>query len=814
MTKYIHYYLLLIFFCFHFSWGQKQTFNWYFGNGAGLSFKTNPPTVLTDSKMKTFEGCACISDKDGNLLFYTDGLTIWDKNHDVMPNGTGLYGHPSATQSAVLVPMPNDPDIYYVFTVGLTNPRFAYTVVDMSLRGGLGDVDVKRKNKELFTKSGSGFGTRHACEKVAVVRHANGRDFWIVGHDFVNRRSLSKGPGNTFFVYLLTKLGLRIPKLYNVGNVHHNNRGYMRFSSSGRYLALTIGPGISFKVVGSKVVTSVSHSSFFQLFNFNNKTGEITERTTGLTMLTDTATGDEAYKGFYGIEFSLNEQYLYMSTRFTKGNIYQYEIKTGNRKVVATNNDANALQMASDGKIYVALSKRQTRTVGVGYDGEPYIGTIENTDTPTPIFDDKAIYLGGKFSYEGLPSFPTFFGIKAILIDKPCIGKELNMTLWSQHLTDYQWDFGDGIVIDGKIPLGGKVVVKHTYKKEGDYKIKVRAHKGLIAHVAVKDIKVVKVNPISQFDSKVFCEADKDEVMQAKPVGGVYTGTGVTGGTFSPQKAGVGKHQIHYVYTNPDGCISDKKIIYEVKATPKIKLDRTSDFYCKTGRKKQVKVIAKERYRYLWKDSRGTTVSTTEVMEFTQPDVYEVTASNGKGCTAKLSFKVTEPKSDTFNRKALTIVHNHASKGNYLKILQHKFKPRSDFYFALDDEKGVYQKTPEFTNLSTGSHSLYIKDQYDACNIFKIDFVVFEFEPYFSPNNDGINDVWRIRNWSPIYGATELKIYNRYGLLIRKIKSDESWDGKDQNGNAMLPDDYWFKLGVKSPSGEQHYYMGHFTLLD
>eukprot|EP01035_Chromulina_nebulosa_P055523 gene55523-76076_t len=82
---------------------QKENNIWYFGNNCGLDFSTTPPTALTNGKINTNEGCSSVSDAQGNLLFYTDGLTVWNKNHAVMDNGTGLKGNSSSTQSSVVV---------------------------------------------------------------------------------------------------------------------------------------------------------------------------------------------------------------------------------------------------------------------------------------------------------------------------------------------------------------------------------------------------------------------------------------------------------------------------------------------------------------------------------------------------------------------------------------------------------------------------------------------------------------------------------------------------------------------------------------
>ena len=99
------------------SYSQRQTQNWYFGRNAGLSFVATPPTSLLDGALNTFEGCATFSDNQGNLLFYTDGMNVFDKNHQRMPNGSGLMGNPSSAQSGIIVPNSSSPSKFYVFTV-------------------------------------------------------------------------------------------------------------------------------------------------------------------------------------------------------------------------------------------------------------------------------------------------------------------------------------------------------------------------------------------------------------------------------------------------------------------------------------------------------------------------------------------------------------------------------------------------------------------------------------------------------------------------------------------------------------------------
>ena len=73
---------------------QNEMNNWYFGYGGGITFNTTPPSALTNGQLNQSEGCASISDKNGNLLFYTSGTKIYDASHVAMPNGLGLTGNP------------------------------------------------------------------------------------------------------------------------------------------------------------------------------------------------------------------------------------------------------------------------------------------------------------------------------------------------------------------------------------------------------------------------------------------------------------------------------------------------------------------------------------------------------------------------------------------------------------------------------------------------------------------------------------------------------------------------------------------------
>jgi hypothetical protein len=95
---------------------QKEADWWFFGRNASVHFTPAGVASFTDGALSTEEGCSVISDKTGKLLFYTDGITVWNANHKVMKNGDSLMGDPSSTQSSIAIPRPKHPGEYYLFT--------------------------------------------------------------------------------------------------------------------------------------------------------------------------------------------------------------------------------------------------------------------------------------------------------------------------------------------------------------------------------------------------------------------------------------------------------------------------------------------------------------------------------------------------------------------------------------------------------------------------------------------------------------------------------------------------------------------------
>jgi hypothetical protein len=315
-----------------------QNANWHFGEGADFSFLPDPfnPVSLSGSQMQTIEGCATVSDQEGNLLFYTNGITVWNKYHQIMVNGQELMGHISSTQGVIIVPQPSGRNKYFVITIdGVTGDEkgLYYSEVDMS--NGTGEVVLATKNTVLKDHNGVNIDSSYqsGAEKLTSTKHANGKDFWVVTQI-----------GGNIYSYLVT--GSTITQtpfavstapvaLSTIGNLSLTNSGQMKISPDGERIAIAYG---GYAVVQSGAVA---------IGSFDNSTGA----TSSFGSLIYISTNNYQY---YGVEFSPNSENLYFGAT---GRLYITDSFGSYTPVLLTSTGfSGAFQLAINGKIYASPS--------------------------------------------------------------------------------------------------------------------------------------------------------------------------------------------------------------------------------------------------------------------------------------------------------------------------------------------------------------------------------------------------------------------------------------------------------------------------
>jgi len=396
---------------------------WCVSDRIGLQFEPNADPQLFDTRLvpEPFYDAEChvsIGDGAGNLLFYLEARRppslpsrLRNAFHQIMPGSEELEAMGSIANGAIVLPRPGSESLFDLFTLCTTRGGGAERLViyrhaiDMS--DGLGRVsDANRLvNDDPLT------------DKLAAVRHANGRDWWLVAHGYQT---------NEFHVYLLDASGSLKAQRQAIGRVHagHNVRvGEMTFSPQGDRLGLVTGNGI------------------VEVFRFDRCTGRFSDP---VYLGVDNPPQDVPKSDFvahYGCSFSPSGRFFYYSTidRLFQIDLNATEPARSKEKIwedpVALANTLAQHELGPDGRIYIARYNHR------------YLSAIEYPDRKGKNcrFVRDFLSLGGRQVKAGLPNFPNYRLGAWIVADagrdtSVCAGQPIRLGSSAQAGLKYRWE--------------------------------------------------------------------------------------------------------------------------------------------------------------------------------------------------------------------------------------------------------------------------------------------------------------------------------------------------------------------------------------
>jgi hypothetical protein len=408
---------------------QKEGNIWYFGSHAGLDFNSGTAVALQNGALWCNDNSSTVCDANGQLLFYTNSDTVWNRLHQVMANGTGLLGSTTSGQCGVIVPQPGTSK-YYIFTNApfLNSTGLNFSVVDMAGDNGFGAVVVK--NAQLFP---------YTSEKLDAIYNPSDNSYWIITHPYES---------SYFLVYKLNSGGLYITPVISDSCAMYGGGNPNGYNAIGQ---MTISPD------GHTIASGVLYSGFIELCDFNMTTGHISNS----RIISD-------FPNPWGIAFSPDSRMLYADKWWTDS-VFQYNIYNPTKSAAsfnkvfvghatATNSfnyQAGYMQLGPDNKIYIA--RYQTH----------YLAVINQPDNPGLEcgFVNDGIYLGATMSTAGLSRTPLASPQLGFVATGRTTGSEIRAypNPSDGHFTlicPAEWA-GEAIVVEMADMVGKKVALRH-----------------------------------------------------------------------------------------------------------------------------------------------------------------------------------------------------------------------------------------------------------------------------------------------------------------------------------------------------------------
>jgi gliding motility-associated-like protein len=462
---------------------------WTFGLRSQLDFSQGTPVALAmPGSIEFFNGMSTISDPDGNLLFFSDGMSVYTNGYYLLDGTDDLHGNKGSTQSSIFIPEPGNENRYYLFTVDMyLLPVFKdgirYSVIEKI--DGLWKITLK--DQILFDKPNA--------QKIAAVKASNGIDYWVIVHGY------GQIEGDKFYAYKITNNGIDLTPVVSQGGTIQKNDDMETFTNNGGNMKVSTDGSLIALVIPTSLVGVI------EIFNFNNESGEIS--------LISTSGGQ--FNVPTGVEFSPDNSYLYVSTspaEITEVSfVYQFGLKPSvnwSNPVILDNFISNdepdnrvngALQLGVDGKIYLA----NYRYGGLDLS---YLSVINNPNrlglecnfNEIDHATNSRLFLNSTGSVIGLPNFvSTFLDIPQITYVNHCATEITYFNLRNnENIDNILWDFGDGnssTIEDG---------TENTFQTAGNYTVNVTEKYGSGTYTYDRDITIYPLPSVDLGDSIIY----------------------------------------------------------------------------------------------------------------------------------------------------------------------------------------------------------------------------------------------------------------------------------------------------------------------
>ena len=715
--------LLLALLLFQLASAQNQANIWYFGDYCGLDFNSGVPVNTHEINVASADAMSVMCDTIGNFLFCCNAKRILNRNGLTMPNGGNLIGSSAASMGALIVQQPGSDHMYYVFTVSSDFPDnngMYYSVVDMNLDGGLGDV-TSEKNIPLDMAWA-------ASNKLTSVQHANGENVWIITRNFKIDQWYAS--------FLLTSSGLTTQAVIShvPERTDNSNEGSMKVSPNKKYLTA------AYRRHG---LTNQALKQSLDICGFNASSGEI-------NILYTISKNPNDFTDQYqprAVEFSPDSKLLYITYYNTDDDklmeLYQYDmqyiedsLQFKQSETFIARGPVSGLQLARDGKIYCTEPRHGSQYEYLSVIHEPWKkGSACN-------FQANAVYLDGRTTHEFLPN---------MLLD------HLYRFEWegecARHPIAFQpnfipepanilWNFGDGETSTELWPV-------HFFEDGGEYEVDVTVnYPGGRVEETSRVITVLDSPNPDLGPDQLICGGEETVLTAGSDTGFYVWSTGSIGNNvFSITVSDSGTYWVRV--SNDLGCsISDT--IY-IGFYPKAVFVEDNLLITPTacggssGSIEGLQVEAYEIFTYEWYDGNGNPVSTNINIIDLAVGNYFLHVTDGHGCTT-ISDAYTITDAGDLDILEVEFDASYCGQNNGSIDISATSSGGTDLLFSIDNGTN-WQTDSIFTNLPSGNYFIKVGDQGDCETVFENNPAVIENIPgpeitnlVTTPENDYLAD--------------------------------------------------------------------------
>lgn len=457
---------------------MKYMAHWYFGVYGSIDFSSGAPvqttTALTNNTIKgesTYSsqleyqgGSVSLSDSSGNLLFYSNAVSVWNKNHQKISTAP-IFGASdiAASTGICYVPRPNHPGKYFI--VGASSNLF----VDPPEGAKFVEVDLNTNTVSSFKEFEHATLKKKLSEMLTVVPHCNGTDYWIITHGYGNEDA-------RFYSFLVTEDGIDYQQAPVISNATHpafqGSGNQLKSNRSGTKLILASPHGAASMTAGA-------------IYDFNSATGVVS----GEKNIPD-VTGYNNIQT--GAAFSPNEKYFYLmrsSNLATNGEpywLFQYRVSDMQYNIISAPGFyfASPFQPGPDGQIYVTTQDHYVSRISNPDEwGTVTVnGRFINMRSPNDVIRPGVSIPGFIDARRPIPTHPEF-----TISMEDCDTYRFTTICFDKY--DASWDFGDGST------TATSHTVVHDFAQPGEYEVTLTLSSGAIKHGSVT--KKIKVRPLS-----------------------------------------------------------------------------------------------------------------------------------------------------------------------------------------------------------------------------------------------------------------------------------------------------------------------------